>query len=53
MMKFKIITKMPGEGTADRTDPFGETGFSSIKWWYGTMILRPERLAVIKTVARI
>lgn len=51
--KFKIITKMPGEKTADFNDPYGEKGFSSIKWYYGTMILRPERLAVIKTVARI
>jgi N4-gp56 family major capsid protein len=51
--KFKITTKMPGEATADRTDPFGETGFSSIKWYYGFMGLRTERLAVIKTVARI
>jgi N4-gp56 family major capsid protein len=50
-VKFKITTKMPGEKTADRTDPYGETGFSSIKWYYGAMILRPERLAVIKTVA--
>lgn len=53
MMKFKITTKMPGEATADRTDPYGETGFSSIKWYYGFMALRPERIAVIKTVARI
>jgi N4-gp56 family major capsid protein len=52
-VKFKITTKMPGEKTADRSDPYGETGFSSIKWYYGTLILRPERLAVIKTVARI
>jgi len=50
--KFKITTKMPGEKTADRADPYGEMGFSSIKWYYGTLIKRPERLAVIKTVAR-
>lgn len=50
-VKFKITTKMPGKETADRTDPYGETGFSSIKWYYGTMILRPERLAVVKTLA--
>ena len=50
--KFKIKTRMPGT-THDRTDPYGETGFASIKWWYGTMILRPERLALIKTVARV
>ena len=49
--KFKIITKMPGEATADRNDPYGEKGFASIKWFYGFMPLRTERLAVIKTVA--
>jgi len=52
-VKFKIITKMPGEGTADRTDPYGEKGFSSIKWYYGYLIMRPERLAVLKTAARL
>lgn len=51
--KFKIITKMPGKGIADLLDPYGETGFSSIKWYYGTMILRPERLALYKAVARM
>lgn len=52
-VKFKITTKMPGDATADRNDPFGETGFSSIKWYYGTLVYRPERLAVAKTVAPI
>lgn len=51
-VKFKITTKMPGEKTADRTDPYGETGFSSIKWYYGTLITRPERIGLVKTVAR-
>jgi N4-gp56 family major capsid protein len=50
-VKFKIMHKAPGEATADRTDPFGETGFMSIKWYYGFMILRPERLALIKSTA--
>lgn len=48
--KFKITHKKPAE-TADRTDPFGETGFMSIKWYYGFMIQRAERLAVLKTAA--
>jgi len=52
-MKFKITTKRPGKETADRNDPYGETGFSSIKWYYGTMILRPERIAVVKTLAKV
>ncbi len=52
-MKFVITHKAPGKETADRNDPYGETGFMSIKWWYGTLILRPERIALIKTVARL
>ena len=52
-VKFDITTKMPGAATADRNDPFGESGFSSIKWYYGILIKRPERLALIKTVAPI
>ena len=52
-VKFSVMTKMPGKETADRTDPYGETGFSSIKWYYGILIKRPERIAVVKTVAPI
>ena len=52
-VKFKITTKMPGDDQADRLDPYGELGFSSIKWYYGSMIMRSERLAVVKTVARM
>lgn len=51
--KFTVVNKKPGSETADRVDPFGETGFMSIKWYYGSMILRPERLAVIKTAIRL
>jgi N4-gp56 family major capsid protein len=50
-VKFKITHKKPGKETADRSDPYGETGFMSIKWYYGSLILRPERLALIKTAA--
>ena len=52
-MKFNIITKMPGNDTADRNDPYGETGFSSIKWYYGILVMRPERIGLIKTVAPV
>ena len=52
--KFTIFHKKPGFASADvHTDPYGETGFMSIKWWYGIMILRPERLALVYTVGRI
>ena len=49
---FEIIQKMPGAETADaHHDPYGRHGFWSIQWWYGTMILRPERLCCIHTLA--
>lgn len=52
--KFNIMTKMPGRETADRmNDPYGETGFSSIKWYYGFLLKRPHRLGLIKTVAPV
>lgn len=52
-VKFSVLTKMPGRETADRNDPYGETGFSSIKWYYGILVKRPERIGLIKTVAPI
>ncbi len=51
-VKFNIKHVKPGmDSSYSRDDPYGEIGFWSIKWYYGTMILRPERLALIKTVA--
>lgn len=52
-VKFKIFHKKPGEATADRNDPYGETGFMSIKWYYGFMVLRPERIGLILTAAQL
>ena len=52
-VKFKITHKKPGPDSADRNDPYGETGFMSIKWYYGTLITRPERIALVKTVAEL
>lgn len=52
-VKFSVMTKMPGKETADRNDPYGETGFSSIKWYYGILIKRPERIGLFKCVAPV
>jgi N4-gp56 family major capsid protein len=49
--KFTTIHKPPGKETADHTDPYGETGFMSMKWYYGFMALRPERIALIRCAA--
>lgn len=51
-MKFDITTKMPGKEMATTADPYGETGFSSIKWYYGILVMRPERIGLIKLVVR-
>ena len=48
-VKFSINHKKPGKEIADLNDPYGETGFYSIKWYYGFMALRPERLGIIWT----
>jgi N4-gp56 family major capsid protein len=52
-VKFNIKHAKPGSPESYANDPYGETGFMSIKWYYGFMALRPERIAVIKTVARL
>lgn len=52
-VKFKITHKKPGTETADRTDPYGETGFMSIKWYYGFLLERAERIGLIKTAAKL
>jgi len=48
-LKFTTTHKKPGKETADVNDPYGEKGFYSIKWYYGFMALRPERLGIIWT----
>ena len=51
-VKFSIKHVKPESETSyGAHDPYGEKGFMSIKWYYGFMALRPERIAVVKTVA--
>ena len=51
-VKWKINHKAPSDNV-NTLDPYGETGFYSIKWYYGFMAQRPERIALYKTVAEI
>lgn len=44
--KFRIIVKKPGTEIANRDDPYGKIGFSSIKFFYGFIKLRGERMAI-------
>lgn len=52
-LNFDIITKNPGRDQATRNDPYGLTGFSSIKFWYGFLCKRPERILVMWSVAPV
>ncbi len=52
-VKFVTYTKKPGIETASYADPYGEMGFTSIKWYYGSLILRPEWIGLLKTVAQM
>lgn len=50
--KFSFISKPPSPNNASAGhDPFGLNGFMSIQWWYGTLVKRPEWLAVMKSIA--
>ncbi len=52
--KFSIIHKKPGVEVADPyNNPYGKLGFYSIQWWYGSLILRPEWIAVMHTVGEL
>lgn len=53
VVNFTIYHKPPSEETADRQDPYGEMGFMSIKWYYGFLLERPERLGLVKTSAKL
>ena len=49
--KFKIIVRKPGT-FANPEDPYEKIGYSSIQFWQGTFILRPEWIAKILTGAK-
>jgi N4-gp56 family major capsid protein len=51
-VKWKIQHKAPSDNLST-WDPYAETGFYSIKWYYGFMVQRPERIALYKVVAEI
>ena len=53
-VKFKIKHVKPeSESSYSFDDPYGEKGFMSIKWYYGLLILRPERIALCMSVAEL
>ena len=50
--KWDVYYRRP-EDNYSSLDPYGETGFFSIKWYYGTLIERSERIAVYYSVAEL
>jgi len=49
-VKFQTKHVTPNQNHTTQ-DPYGETGFYSIKWWYGFMVLRPEHIALTYSLA--
>jgi N4-gp56 family major capsid protein len=49
--KFTIHHMKPGGDSVTRENPFGNMGLMSIRWWYGFLLKRPERIAVMYTAA--
>ena len=49
--KYMIRHKKPGIDMVTRDDPYGKMGLYSIQFWYGFMAIRPEWIALIKSVA--
>lgn len=52
-VKFVTSTKKPGNDQVSTSDPYGLNGLTSIRWYYGTVILRPEWIGLLKTVAQM
>ena len=48
--KFKIIVRKPGT-FANVDDPYEKIGYSSIQFWQGTLVLRPEWIGAVLTLA--
>lgn len=52
--RMNLITKFPGRETAHaESDPYGERGFFSVKFWHGFLPLKNERIAAIFTALPI
>ena len=49
--KVEIHTFEPKSPVSFANDPYGSTGFTSLQWYYGFLCFRPERIAVMYTVA--
>jgi len=51
--KFTIHNMKPGADSVTRENPFGNMGLMSIRWWYGFLLKRPERIAVFYAAAKL
>ena len=51
MGRGKIEFKHKDPNKIELTDPVGEKGFHAFKFWYATVIVRPERLMKILCLA--
>ena len=50
-ININAMTRMPGKEAMSHDDPYGKKGISSLSWYYGILVTRPQRIGLIKTVA--
>lgn len=48
-----VMTRNYGQSAMSESDPYGKKGISSMSWYYGMLVYRPERIGMIKTIAPI
>lgn len=49
----KFIQKHAAPGAITNDNPYGTIGIGSIQWWYGFLALRPERIGLIYSAAKL
>lgn len=50
-LNMNVMTRKYGKDAMSDSDPYGKVGISSISWYYGMLVYRPHRIALIKTLA--
>ena len=51
--RYKTHFVKPGTESSSLLEPYGQTGFFSIYWYYGFMKLRNERLAIYWSTKKV
>jgi len=51
--KWQVLDQKPGIATMNENDPYGKLGRRSLQWWAGSLVKRPEHIAIAYTLATL